>query len=131
MYKYISEKNKNMLRQLKAKARIVVINGRYTVCRLDRGKEKALGVAICSLLDDFDPKIGINKAIGRAIKALKTKKSSEPVRQPSSPFVNTYPLSWTFRQAKVLANCPSPLKSVYVKDDDIIISCDVKRKIKL
>lgn len=54
----------------------------YMVCEFSRdGILTARGISVRSLLDIFNKKKGKNKAFGRAVKALLSKSSSEPVRK--------------------------------------------------
>jgi len=88
-----------------------VVDNAYTICKMIKNGEEAVGIAICSILDKFDPKIGANKAAGRAIKALKKKQSSEPVRY----LYNDFPRGWTLRQVTRVRECPYPVKSLLDK----------------
>lgn len=54
----------------------------YMVCEFsNEGELLARGVSIRSLLDGFSRKKGKNKAFGRAVKALLSKTSTEPIRE--------------------------------------------------
>jgi len=110
--KYISKKNWEQLKKVQPDSvSFDVKDGVYMICKVEKGKDLGRGLAICSVLDKFDPKIGVNKSLGRAIKALKTKQPSEPVRFFS---LKTLPSSWTVKQAERVVTAPSWYKSEYL-----------------
>jgi len=53
--------------------------GIATVCLLQNGGLVHRGIAFCSPLDQFVRKVGRNIALGRALKALENRCSSEPI----------------------------------------------------
>ena len=89
------------------KVEFVEVDRKYVFCEIRKDGESAIGVAICSVLDEFDSRVGRNKAAGRAVKAFKKKSSSEPIRRNWSQFSK----SWTIRQLVRVLECPSVYKS--------------------
>lgn len=58
--------------------------------------ETAVGVALCSALDEFDPKIGKKIALGRALSALFHQTCTHPIRIAGAP------RTWTGARARNL-----------------------------
>ena len=58
-----------------------VVNNVFTACILMNEDKELLarGVSICSVLDTYRKKAGKNKALGRAIRALRTEETSLPI----------------------------------------------------
>ncbi len=81
----------------------------YTTCTIKKGNEIAHGISICSILDRFDEREGKNKAAGRAVKAMKTKKSGDFKRSD----LNKLPPTWTLKQAFRFLQIPVYFKSQY------------------
>ena len=46
-------------------------NGGVTYCRIYRGDRNFVGIAICSMADAYNNKVGFNIAFGRALKMLR------------------------------------------------------------
>jgi len=83
----------------------------------DKGENVARGVAICSVRDKFNVKKGKLRAAGRALKALKNSRCSEPIRDSFDKF----PGGWTLRQAKrVLYYSSVCFKSLYIRDFKLV-----------
>jgi len=98
--------------------RFKVIDNAYTICLITKNNKYALGVAICSTLDKFDPKIGKNKAAGRAVKAFKKQYVGDIKRINWEQF----PPSWTLRQASRVIHCPHFYKSCFFDSNSSISS---------
>ena len=82
------------------------------LCKITTKDEHfAIGLSICSTSEYYwDEKRAKNLAAGRAVKALKSKECSEPIRD-DYPF---FPRSWTLRQIeRVLAFGDIAFKSLY------------------
>lgn len=82
----------------------------HVECYIRNSTGEGIGLAICSVLDEFDEKRGKNKAAGRALKALVNKKDNDYIR-----LIHELPNSWTMRQARRLEKfCNIMFKSEYV-----------------
>ena len=81
----------------------------YITCTIRKGNEIAHGISICSVLDEFDEKEGKNRAAGRAVRAMKTKKSGDFKRNS----LKDLPPTWTLRQAFRFLQIPVYFKSQY------------------
>ena len=67
----------------------------YVICEIQtKEHEFGYGISICSPQDTFDLYKGKSRAIGRAVKALKNKNSSEFIR---TGIETEFPKSWTLR----------------------------------
>ena len=74
--------------------------GTATICLLENGGLVHRGIAFCSPLDQFNKKLGRNIALGRALKAMEKRHSSEPIpertpagilkKQPCFDFLSTW-----------------------------------------
>lgn len=64
-------------------------------CKITHDDFVGAGVAICSIIDDFNLNTGKNKAAGRAIRAIKQQQDSGMVRDNWDAIPNT----WTKKQA--------------------------------
>jgi hypothetical protein len=109
--KYVGKKHFEELRNLGIKIRDVYVdfNRLYIICGVHTNNEVGWGIAICSTIDEFRFDKGVPKALGRAIKALKTKKSDLPVRKNFREFSD----DWTMRQIRRVLDSPFLYKSIY------------------
>lgn len=80
-------------------------------CRIvDKDGNIGKGLAICSVIDEFDEKEGKNKAAGRAVKALVNREDSDPIRKEWTLFSD----SWTKgRIWRVIMHSMFKHKSIY------------------
>lgn len=85
---------------------------RVTVCLLTKdGAPIARGVAICSMLDQFERRIGRAKALGRAVQALQKGESTALIRP--GRFELTRPLNYRLRM-EWAAGMISPYKATFM-----------------
>jgi len=84
----------------------------YTRCKI-KTKDGRVGVgyAICSIKDEFDQRVGKNKAAGRAVKALVKQKNCDYVRSKWDKIPNT----WTKKQIDRLLRFKGLPKSCLVE----------------
>lgn len=76
--------------------------------------EIGVGRAICSILDEFNEKKGKNKAAGRAVRALVSKRNNDSIRNIWEQFPDT----WSKKHInRVLSNSMHLNKSVYIKGE--------------
>jgi hypothetical protein len=69
----------------------IVKQPEYVVCRIHTEDGIGMGLAICSVLDNFDYAEGKNKAAGRAVRALTKRASGDRIRNTWELFPNSWP----------------------------------------
>ena len=106
-FKYINKKLKEKLKEINPDHVNIGVNGNITTCEIYKDGGVAIGLAICSTLDIFDVRIGVNKAVGRAIRAYVTKHHSGRIRKSYDAF----PKTWTLEQARNVLKVDSFFKS--------------------
>jgi len=106
-FKYINKKLKKKLEEINPDHINIRIIGNITQCEIYKDGCVAIGLAICSTLDVFDKRIGINKAVGRTIRAYITKHHSDKIRKSYDAF----PKTWTLEQARNVLKVNSFFKS--------------------
>jgi len=101
---------------------VEVKDGIYFYVTISTEDEYGEGIAICSMQDeyyDYDLKVGINKAMGRAVKALKTKTNDLPIRKDYEDFPNT----WTKKAIERVRYMGGMYKSYYEYFGDKACEC--------
>lgn len=72
---------------------VAFVNREMVEIQICKGSDLGVGIAICSVTDNWDPSKGMDQAYERAVKALEDKCDSEPIRKRLEEF----PGGWTKR----------------------------------
>lgn len=88
---------------------------RVVLCEITCSADRAYGIAICSCLDDFDPKRGKNIAARRAVLALTEKVNSRYTRTAWQLFPDT----WTKKRIIRLQSFGGTAKCIYVRNGGV------------